>query len=89
MKLDRRTFSVLGLALGLVLALSGCHRHDGRNAATPVSTTQLTSAEVGEANAPTPRTGKTQQAAALDPEQDGKRSDRGTRKRGGVFGNWK
>jgi hypothetical protein len=74
--------------LGIAVLLVGCGAGAPRPTATaPVSTAQLTSAEVGEANAPTPRVGKAQHAFGED-EGDAKRPERQPRK-GGVFGDWK
>lgn len=82
MKLERRTISavLLGVPVLLVGATGCAARH--APAAPVVSTTHVTSAEVGLTNAPTPRTGKAQHASSEHPV----RAD--AHRRGDVFG-WK
>lgn len=74
--------------LAIALLLAGCGAGASRHVAgAPGATTQLTSAEIGEANAPTPRVGKAQHAQDdLDPKRPERRD---APKKGGVLGAWK
>lgn len=83
MKLDRSAIVAFALlSAAMTGGTTGCAARSSQPAA-PVSTTQVTSAEIGEANAPTPRTGKAHHASS--PERP-VRSD--SQRRGDVFG-WK
>lgn len=87
MKLSR-----MGTLATALVVLAGCASGGDHRAVAPIATTQLTSADIGQANAPTPRIGKAQHAVG-DEQQDELEPKRPMRtdapKKRGSFGGWK